>query len=302
VQSLGAQENCFKLPHGRAINLSKQRSYLGFPRKAEKINGRAPVSGRALKIVEVFLFNHPNIHTRTIRIMKNRLSILTIASLALGTSLFSTSEAAAFSITKDQVTAADMLGMKITVEYEDSTSESGVWSDLGSNNYGVLGTSFFLKLAGGVDTFSATNWGFKAIDKTVTTLTIDALAGNTAFDNFFNPDYLANDPDRLEGFLGSENGFEVTQSSLSNQGATVTHEYLTPLCSGVVNLSATQTGCDLYGGLKLNFSNFTANSTLRFRADTDNVFVPTSVPESSAVVPWMLGLMGLGLKRLTQKD
>ena len=74
--------------------------------------------------------------------MKNRLSILTIASLALGTSLFSTSEAAAFSITKDQVTAADMLGMKITVEYEDSTSESGVWSDLGNNNYGVSGTSF----------------------------------------------------------------------------------------------------------------------------------------------------------------
>ncbi len=219
-------------------------------------------------------------------------SIVTIGAAVLGASLGVTQSASAFTVTKDDVGADDMLGMTITVNYANNTNSSFIWGD-----DGVLDSEFgFISLDAeqwalgnpveGDNTYNDLWAMFNGSTESIASIVLDGLPGHTAFDNFRNALFAS---DGIEGFQGSQNGTPFTVIDDPGVGAIASYE--NALCSTSAQLSTTTSGCDLYGTLRLSFSNFSSGSFFTFTVDTDNVIASASVPESSPVLPLMLGLL-----------
>ena len=179
-----------------------------------------------------------------------------------------------------------MAGMQISVTFEGGDTASCTWAITGLGAGGCSGTGvlsdlngFNLNLTG--DSFNS-NWNFTATGRLATSLTINAILGNTVFD------IIATDPPNSTP--GSAEGVSLNGNTPG-----------TPTGSGIYsNLIAVGLNAavgDLYGALAITFSSGVASAT--FIADTDTVGLPGNggdIPEPSTYV-----LIGAGAALLAWK-
>jgi len=82
---------------------------------------------------------------------------------------------------------SDMVGMRVTASFLDGTSQSLIWSATGSGAGGVFGTGWSLTEAGNTypqtSNLSDARWVLSNYGQSITSLVIDAIPGNTVFDN-----------------------------------------------------------------------------------------------------------------------
>jgi hypothetical protein len=170
-----------------------------------------------------------------------------------------------------------MSGMQVTAIFAGG-SQTLNWGSTGPASGGVFGNGWSLTQSG--DTFANNPWTLTSTIQ-LTSLTINALAGNTVFDRTFG-----NNP----GTPGSGGGRSV--SSLTGDGPF----QVNALYSAPVGLNNNNPVGDLFGSLNLTFgitnvpgisANYTG--TLTFRADTDLV----AVPEPSAIALSSLAMLAL---------
>jgi hypothetical protein len=100
-----------------------------------------------------------------------------------------------------------MSGMKVTASFVDGTSQSLFWSATGSRSGGVFGNSWSLTQSGNTyapdnDNTEAAAWILTNNGLGITSLVIDAIPGNTVFDNLYAFDSPLQTP-------GSERGWPL---------------------------------------------------------------------------------------------
>ena len=220
--------------------------------------------------------------------------LLTGASLtcvALSTA-GSASAATITALTGFSTTGSDMNGMEVTVNFQNGTSSTAIWStispEIGAASNGDWALSESGNTFGGLWTFS-NNTG-----STISSLFINAIAGKTVFDI---------DPSSDDAFStdGSADGIKFKP----NLGlAPTSFEY-----GNIVNLAGNAPVGDLYAELNLFWkSGFASGSSLQFVADTDNatfVVDPTSpkpVPVPGAVFGVVLAAAAFGGKALKKRQ
>ncbi|NQV33058.1 MAG: hypothetical protein HQ515_10205 [Phycisphaeraceae bacterium] len=100
-----------------------------------------------------------------------------ISQAAVTVNTLGTSPQKAGGISGIASTGATMAGMNVTF----NTTDTQVWGDVGSGNYGVAGTGWSLSVPSASDTYIAsTDWTLNVTS--MTSLLIDAGTGNTVFD------------------------------------------------------------------------------------------------------------------------
>ncbi|HEY9613311.1 hypothetical protein [Allocoleopsis sp.] len=152
-------------------------------------------------------------------------------------------------------TYGDMMnGMRITASFLDGTSQSLIWGATGSGSGGVLGSGWSLTESG--NTYPQVNdpngsfWTLSNFAQGMTSLVIDAVPGNTLFDNYPLLEGPLNTPGSAEGW-----NFQPTSGQ-----APTSYAYSDP-----INISYG----DLFGRLSLYWpSGFTG--VMQFLADTDS--------------------------------
>lgn len=180
-----------------------------------------------------------------------------------------------------------MGGMQISVTFDGGDTATCTWAATGVGAGGCSGTgvasdnnTFNLNLTG--DTFSS-NWNFTATGRLATSLTIDAILGNTVFD------IIATDP--ANSTPGSAEGVPVNGSI---PGAPTGNG----IYSNLIAVGANTAVGDLYGALTITFSGGVASAT--FLADTDTVGLPGNggdIPEPSTYVLIAAGSALIAWKR-----
>ena len=176
-----------------------------------------------------------------------------------------------------EVGGSEMGGMQVTVAYQDGTSELKLWNN---SLRGAFGTNFSLTFAPGDnlstpqydpvdDTYWGT-WGFTSY-KPVNSLSINAFAGNTVFDNVAATSLTPGSEWGWFDLLGNPIPYSFTNE--------------------VALLNSTAQG-DLWGALAFNLSGLSQQQGLEFnfQVDTDAV--------SQTPVPAPLILLGSGLLAL----
>jgi hypothetical protein len=179
-----------------------------------------------------------------------------------------------------------MGGMQISVTFDGGDSASCTWINGVGGAGGCTGTgvassnnTFSLNLTG--DTFNS-NWNFTATGRLATSLTINAILGNTVFD------IITTDP--TNSTPGSAEGVPVngtTPGSPTGSG----------IYSNLIAVGINPTVGDLYGALAITFSAPVDSAT--FLADTDTVGLPGNggdIPEPSTYV-----LIGAGAALIAWK-
>lgn len=172
-----------------------------------------------------------------------------------------------------------MVGMSVTAFFDDMTSETAIWSDLGFPAGGASGTGWSLYV--GDDTFFS-EWELtNASGLVINKITIDAGLGDTVFDLTFGG---------MPGTDGSALGldFDVT-SGLGLLSILATYR-------DIVAVGIDPAVGDIYRNLDIEFTSaggFASGSTLTFLADTDNILfagdlTPTAVPEPTAYLAWLV--------------
>lgn len=148
-----------------------------------------------------------------------------------------------------------MSGMKVTASFVDGTSQSLFWSATGSRSGGVFGSSWSLTQSGNTyapdnDNTEAAAWILTNNGLGITSLVIDAIPGNTVFDNLYEYDSPLQTP-------GSERGWPLQIFSGQSPGA---FAYSVP-----IDISYG----DLFGKLSMYWgAGFTG--VMKFFADTDS--------------------------------
>ncbi|MBY0375810.1 MAG: PEP-CTERM sorting domain-containing protein [Bryobacteraceae bacterium] len=180
-----------------------------------------------------------------------------------------------------------MGGMQISVTFDGGDIATCTWAATGVGAGGCSGTgassdnnAFNLNLTG--DTFSS-NWNFTATGRLATSLTINAILGNTVFD------IIATDP--ANSTPGSAEG-------LALNGTTPGTPTGSGIYSNVIAVGANSAVGDLYGALTITFSGGVASAT--FLADTDTVGLPGNggdVPEPSTYALIAVGAALIAWKR-----
>lgn len=189
-------------------------------------------------------------------------------------------------------TGAHMAGMIVTAHFKDGSYESKVWAKTGKDSGAALGWGWSLSQSG--TTFSQLEehaWVLRSHPgslRIMDSLTIDAIAGNVAFDRILS---LGN-----EGTPGSQSGRRFWMGASDPfPNKTIVATYSNP-----VALTGSSPAGDLYGRLEINLEQIQFNSLLqlKFWADTDNTFGAqrsafmsfSAVPEPSATLLIFVGM------------
>ncbi|MBP0016685.1 MAG: PEP-CTERM sorting domain-containing protein [Cyanobacteria bacterium SBLK] len=197
----------------------------------------------------------------------------------VGLPIATVSPAKAFGFISD-ITGADMVGIEVTVSFENGSSEMGIWAATGVDSGAASGTGWDLSIAGNTN-FGAWIFSYTGT-KTISSLLIDTLPGNTIFDTILLPE--------LTPTTGIGNRFG------SFSGASPTEE----------NYSGTVLGAleDVKTSLELVWENGFNDPVLAFVADTDGIEGfnpdPEPVPEPTATLG-ILGSLALGTVSLRKK-
>lgn len=176
-----------------------------------------------------------------------------------------------------------MAGMNVTVNFLDGGSETAIWAATSdptnlydANSGGAFGNNWSLTQAG--NTFGSP-WTFSNLGKSIASLAINAIPGNTVFNTDLYDDngYLIFTPDSGGGW---------TFQALSGVNAPSSFTYSVPIDISIG---------DLFGNLSLKW-NSGFNGQMQFIADTDSgsaidPVAPQSVPEPT----YTLSLLSLGV-------
>lgn len=197
------------------------------------------------------------------------------ATVALSAAWATPSQAATV-LTGFSTNGADMAGMDVTATFLGGGSQKVGWSTTGADSGAASGSGWSLSQSG--DTFS-NPWTLQSTGASIVSLLINAIPGNTVFDNGSSP-----------STPGSAAG--ISFSSISGDGPD-SFSYGVP-----IDIS---TG-DLFGTLTLNWATpFT--TSLTYQADTDsgsdsNPVVPMQDVPTPALLP---GLIGMGVAALRKR-
>lgn len=148
-------------------------------------------------------------------------------------------------------TYGDMMGgMHVTATFLDGSAEKIIWGGTGKESGGAFGNGWFLRQSG--NTYDSP-WTFRNLGQAVTSLVIDAIPGNTVFDNY----PLLKGPLQTDG---SAEGWSF--QPLVGQTPNLGFAYSNPIDISKGDLFGT---LSLYWGWGGGFT-----GTLNFRADTDS--------------------------------
>jgi len=166
--------------------------------------------------------------------------LLGAALILLGTTALPSE---ATTLTGFTTTGNMMAGMRVTASFVDGFSESVTWQSTGSISGGAFGSGWSLTES---DNSFDSPWTFSNTNKGITSLVIDAIPGNSVFDNVAKEEITSGSADGW--------GFETLAGQSPNSS----------IYSDPIDISRG----DLFGKLSLYWnSGFTG--TMKFRADTD---------------------------------
>lgn len=195
------------------------------------------------------------------------------------------------SVVSYQTTGADMVGMLVTAEFSNGTTQTATWAKSSSTAGGTTGYDWSLKLDG--DTFtesggSSSPWefSFNSSGLTLLKLTLSGRSGLTVFDR----DYLLPGSDGV-GTIGSALGFDLSISPETS----ASFEYSNPVAligAGPVD--------DIWDTLTLNFGDNGIRDGFVFYQDTDNV--SRNIPEPTSLSLLALALAGAGFSMRGRKS
>jgi hypothetical protein len=159
-----------------------------------------------------------------------------------------TSPASATTLTGFSTLGSGMSGMEITVNFFDGTTQTSVWNATSGLGGGAFGNSWSLTQSGNTFGYFGNNWVFSSGGESrVAALIIDAIPGNTVFDNVPVNELT---PGSADGW-----NFQLTSGLAPSR-----HEY-----SAAIDISQG----DLFGRLSLFWDDgFTG--AMSFLADTDS--------------------------------
>ncbi|WP_300035971.1 hypothetical protein [uncultured Roseobacter sp.] len=224
-----------------------------------------------------------------------------IASAAVAIALSGFAQAATVDITRTDGTlqsttgltgyttgGADMDGMVVTAGFRSGATRRAVFATTGTRAGAAKGEGFALGFSG-LSTFSAP-FELSVSRGVLTSLRIDALAGDTVFDTASGN----------TGTPGSANGTGFRLRGTVDGPVSV-------LFTDILALENETPAGDLYGTLRIGFERLAggglqSGSTFSFVQDTDNLTTPaapvvTSVPLPSGMPLVLSGLVALGYLR-----
>jgi PEP-CTERM motif len=197
--------------------------------------------------------------------------------------------------------------MLITAKFADGSTPSCNWAAGVGTSGCTSASNFSIGFQSGADTdpdvSGAAVWTITDLKSTssIVSLTIDALAGNVAFDRCLKTGGFDDTNNGgtvctiaaggIEGTPNSAEGWSVGSGAGGTAGIAANAQY-----SNILHVAGSSPVGDAWGFLTLTFTgtSFTSGDTFTFRADTDIVTSKTAdVPE-----PGTLGFIGAGLAGL----
>jgi hypothetical protein len=195
-------------------------------------------------------------------------------------------------LTGFSTTGSMMTGMKVTAGFSNGSSDSQTWATTGLGAGGVTSSLFSLSMSG--DTFGGTWTLINTNSFLLTSLSIDAGAGNTVFDMIVDPELTS----------GSARGGPFVETT--GLGGNIVANY-----SKSVSLNADPFQGDLFALLLVNFTGLDAGGVasdgrLLFTQDTDNLLLPgdlrgTPIPGALPLFASGLGVLGFLAHRRKRK-
>jgi len=242
-----------------------------------------------------------------------------VTSVGSTVSVLSTTIGTAYTVTVTDftTTGADMVGMEITASYSTGGSLTCTWLGTGSCTSGVGGFSVTYPVGSSThprtnnDNWTITN---SRVGFTMTSLTVNGIAGLTAFDRCMTSAGVFNDTNpggstgtscNTAGTVGSDLGFSVGSGTAGTGSAGTSG---TVVYQNALHLAGSPIVGDWWGQFTITFAGtaFTSGRTFTFRTDSDTLTSAIAdVPEPGTFAGVGIALMALGLvarKRLSLRE